>query len=336
MSASPKPDDRRAADGAPTGPSRVVYIVGSGRSGSTLLERLLGAVPGYVNVGELLDVFRRVVAGDELCGCKATFSQCPFWTGVGRRAFGGWTTELVDETARLQQSVARQRHLPRLVVQAVADDSFRAALKRYGQIYARIYAAVLAESGAEVVVDASKGPAQAVAVSRNPDVDLQLVHLVRDVRGVAFSWSKAGVARPQGGVPGATMARHPPQLTAARWSGLQTEIEIARRSVSGSVVLRYEDLVTAPKRQLARVLTELGLPGVQGGLSHVAGRTIHFEPSHGLSGNPSRFTTGSQQLRLDEQWRRDMSRWDRVSTTTIAIGPLGRYGYLGPRRGGAA
>ena len=49
---------------------------------------------------------------------------------------------------------------------------------------------------------------------------------------------------------------------------------------------------------------------------------------HGLSGNPSRFRTGRQTLRLDEQWRRDMSRWDRVSTTAIAAAPLARYRYL--------
>jgi hypothetical protein len=30
----------------------VIYIAGSGRCGSTLLERVLGEIPGYVNVGE--------------------------------------------------------------------------------------------------------------------------------------------------------------------------------------------------------------------------------------------------------------------------------------------
>ena len=53
--------------------------------------------------------------------------------------------------------------------------------------------------------------------------------------------------------------------------------------------------------------------------------------SHGLSGNPSRFKAGRQELRLDEQWRRDMARWDRLSTTTIAAGSLTRYRYLPAR-----
>jgi len=40
----------------------VVYIAGSGRSGSTLLERALGEIPGFVNVGELIDLYRQVAA----------------------------------------------------------------------------------------------------------------------------------------------------------------------------------------------------------------------------------------------------------------------------------
>ena len=47
----------------------VVYIAGSGRSGSTLLERALGEIPGFVNVGELIDLYRRVADHGELCGC---------------------------------------------------------------------------------------------------------------------------------------------------------------------------------------------------------------------------------------------------------------------------
>jgi len=45
-------------DRPPPGPP-VMYIAGSGRSGSTMLERVLGEMPGFVNVGELIDLFRR-------------------------------------------------------------------------------------------------------------------------------------------------------------------------------------------------------------------------------------------------------------------------------------
>jgi len=69
----------------------VVYVAGSGRSGSTILERVLGQMPGFVNVGELIDLYRRPPEG-ERCGCGLAFTACPFWLGVGKRAFGGCVT----------------------------------------------------------------------------------------------------------------------------------------------------------------------------------------------------------------------------------------------------
>src|SRR5260370_24563179 len=68
----------------------VIYIAGSGRSGSTLLERTLGEISGFVNVGELIDLFRRTVFQGERCGCGQNFCDCSFWAGVGKRAFIGW------------------------------------------------------------------------------------------------------------------------------------------------------------------------------------------------------------------------------------------------------
>ena len=89
----------------------VIYIAGSGRSGSTLLERTLGALPGWVNIGEAIDIPRKVAPLDELCGCGEAFSACPFWSRVGR-TFGGWNSDWLSSTHALQASVARQRHLP--------------------------------------------------------------------------------------------------------------------------------------------------------------------------------------------------------------------------------
>ena len=103
------------ATGKPGQAPIVVYIAGSGRSGSTLLERALGEIPGFVNVGELIDLYRRTAADGERCGCGEPFAQCPFWSRVGDRAFSGWQEQKLTATRRLQGKVARQRRVPRLL-----------------------------------------------------------------------------------------------------------------------------------------------------------------------------------------------------------------------------
>src|SRR5580693_3305837 len=107
-------------------PPTVIYIAGSGRSGSTLLERVLGEMPDFVNVGELIDLFRRTAARGERCGCGLAFADCPFWKGVGQHAFSGWDGDQLASMHRLQSRVARQRHLARLVAMRLADRRFRA------------------------------------------------------------------------------------------------------------------------------------------------------------------------------------------------------------------
>lgn len=327
---------RAGADAGDVAPPTVIYIAGSGRSGSTLLERIIGSMASFVNVGELIDVFRRVAGQDELCGCGVPFSACPLWTAVGDRAFGGWSRQVVDDMLRLQLRVARQRYIPALAVPAAARRGFARDLAEYGQVYAAVYAAILGQSGADVVVDASKWAAQALAVGRSPAIDLRVVHLVRDVRGVAFSRAKTGLSRPHGGRSVTTMDNGTPLQTAVVWAADQLEIEIVRRVLPRTVALRYEDLVAQPVREISQALTALDLDLTAGQLAQLAeichDGCVELSSSHGLSGNPSRFRNGRQPLRADEQWRAGMRRVDRMVAATVGAVPLARHGYLRSER----
>lgn len=285
----------------------VIYIAGSGRSGSTLVERLIGGVDGYTNVGELIDLFRRVHAGDELCGCGEPFSQCPFWREVGMRMWPeGWTTSNVRQIANLQSSVARQRYIPHQLAGPLATAGFRQSAAEYRRIYVKLYSAIQSASGARAIVDASKWPAQALAVA-GPDLDLRVIHLVRDVRGVAASLSRTDITRPHARSGSDTMYSQQPYTAAARWVACQAEVELVRLRATVTRV-RYEDLVAEPPQTLLRTLQDLGLEVNASDLSHVHTSSASLTASHGLSGNPSRFEAGTVPLRLDEKWRSSMPR----------------------------
>lgn len=300
----------------------VVYIAGSGRSGSTLLERVVGAVPGYANVGELLDLPRRVAPADEMCGCGRPFSACPFWTGVGQRGLDGWSAPLLKDMHARQASAARQRFLPQLLLSPVRS-TFGRKVDAYVASYAKVVAAVAAEADARYVVDASKWPAIALALHRG-GVDVRVIHLVRDVRGVAHSLSKADIERPH--TTGATdvMFHNSPASGAARWLATQTEVDLMRARGVRVSRLAYADLVTDPKAALERTLSELELQLPVGGLGHIDGSTVELGPSHGLSGNPSRFRHGRTELRPDDRWREQMRGRDRMLAATIGFPQLVR------------
>jgi hypothetical protein len=304
-------------------PPTVIYIAGSGRSGSTLLERVLGEMPDFVNVGELIDLFRRTAARGERCGCGLAFADCPFWKGVGQHAFSGWDGDQLASMHRLQSRVARQRHLARLVAMRLADRRFRADLARYGASYDTLYRAIAAESGSRYVVDASKWPVQALALAR-AGLDVRVIHLVRDLRVVAYSLNKQ-VARPHALGPAENMLHHVPAEAAGRWLAIQGEAELLRRCGLPVTRMRYEDFVRQPRESVMSALRSLGLPADAAQLAHVGGTRVVLGPSHGLSGNPSRFRDGTITLHADEAWRTRMSRRDRFIITTIGLPLLLRY-----------
>ncbi len=297
-----------------TGAPTVVFIAGSGRSGSTLVERMLGAIPGFVNVGELIDIFRRVYAGDELCGCGEPFSQCPFWCEVGDRAFGGWSSELVAEMAELQSQVARQRHIPHLL-SPYQRQAFRDSLGTYRDRYGELYQAIALTAGARVVVDASKWPSQALALSRSR-LDLRVVHVVRDVRGVAWSMNKRDLERPHATGGREVMFHQGIAVAAGRWVVCQSEVDAVRLSGTPTVLLSYEELATRARSVIGQTLDQLELTVPEDELRHLGPHEADLGASHGLSGNPSRFTAGVTPLRLDEEWREKMPR---VSQSVLAV-----------------
>src|SRR3712207_896142 len=150
---------------------KVLYIVGVGRSGSTLLERTLGAIPGFLNAGELNALFSRVSVQDQRCGCGQPFSECPFWQSVGDHGLGGWDPERVRRVAELQPHVIRQRFIPFLLQPRIAPPEYQRGLDQYIAAYRDLYAAIAEVSKAEVLVDASKSAAQLFALRHIDGLD---------------------------------------------------------------------------------------------------------------------------------------------------------------------
>jgi hypothetical protein len=302
----------------------VVYLGGFGRSGSTLVERMLAAAPGWVNVGELVDLARSVARTDELCGCGVQFSRCPRWTQVGEVAFGGWTEDVLERLAELQRAAARQRHLPRLLGSRRPPSE---ALSDLRAAFARIYLAVAEVTGARVIVDASKGPALGQALAGAPGIDLRMLNVVRDPRAVAWSWNRR-VERPHTASGGGQMWRIPAPRAAAQWTTLQLEMEaIAGVGRVPTARLLYEDFVVDPVGSLVAATAALGVALTPTDLPRVDEGRVELGPSHGLAGNPGRFRSGTLELRRDDGWTREMPSMDRAVVTALTLPLLKAYGY---------
>jgi hypothetical protein len=304
---------------------RVLLIVGSGRSGSTLFERALGGVTGVEALGELVHMWDRAVRDDELCACGQPFGACPFWSAVGKRAFGGWDRVNADRVIAERHAVVRTRHVPELLASSPSS-RWRSQREHLAGELAAVLAAAQAESGARLVVDSSKMPAYAALMMR-ADVDLACVSVVRDPRGVANSLGKT-VVRPEAAGGQDLMHRTGVAQSALWWSAFDVVTSVLRgvRRVPFMTV-RYEDFVADPGGTVGRVLDFAGVPVTSDEVAHIDGDRITLGTNHQVAGNPVRFRTGEVQVRPDDAWQQEMSLRDRRLVGVLTAGLRHRYRY---------
>jgi hypothetical protein len=310
-----------------SGPVRVLYIAGFGRSGSTLVARLLGSVPGVFDAGELRAFWRRGLEGDEFCGCGETILACPFWLAVIEDAFSGL------EGARVREILADEARLART---GVTGMRFSRALPRYLRgPHARVVGARMAlvrsiarVSGARMIVDSSKTAEDAALLAAGGAFDLRLLHLVRDSRAVAYSWSRV---KEQPRRPGDTrpMPVYTPEEGARRWLKRELRVRALRAFARPSLFLRYEDFVEEPERWLRRILEFAGMPPQVPARGGAAGSFL-LGVDHTVLGNPMRFDQGEVAVRRDDRWQTGLESASRRAVTARTWPLLAAYGYIAP------
>jgi hypothetical protein len=257
-----------------------IYVMGAGRSGTTLLSVLIGGHPAAGVRGELLH-FPEYWAENRACSCGLGVRDCPHWKAAGS-ALGGGDPHAVAAARRIAQRAERHRNvLAYLLAPPLVP----------GRYLSQLEALFTGFGGSGAVIDASKYVARALALRRLRTARVGYVYIVRDGRGVLHSFSKP-VQRPKPALAAAAyyvLVNGAAQLAAWTW-------------LRGRVVkVRYEDLIVDPVAALGRIGDFVGFD-----LRDVARRVVDDEPieiGHMVSGNRFR-TRGMIKVGADEEWRR--------------------------------
>lgn len=315
-------------------PIKILFIAGSGRSGSTILSTLLGHLPGFVSIGELTHLWVGILEGRP-CGCAESFQDCPFWSRVLEPDLTN--PEKVARILVAKKGLREQPILRRLDLIGGNRSGFDESADLYASILDDIYRRVQRASGCNVIVDSSHQPAHGYAVGRLPGVQLFVLHLVRDPRAVAFSKSRWKSRFPEAWEH-EYMDRFDTETSARRWMAVNAKTEYfwGARSKRGKYMrLRYEDFADEPRATVRRIvgfLEENREPEV-----FVDSTTARLDrPTHHVEGNPVRFQSGLVEISLDDEWSTAMPLRERWATAAMTWPLLLRYGYLRSSRGRAA
>lgn len=301
----------------------VVYLAGSGHTGSTLLALFLDAHPQIVSVGET--AFKRKLQGEHsdklACTCGATYFECPFWQQVFRGVTEAgfelspqqWSNDFRYRNALAHRLLSRYSANPALrVVQRAAAavlPSHRARVHHVRRVNVAFVRTVLQVAQADVFFDTSKRAMRLHHLLQTPELDVRVVKLVRDVRGYAAS------AKRRGGESLEDAAR--------TWRHDQVTFEEITRQLPPNrvMLLRYEDACSDPRTWLRRVYEFCGVESMD------PPETVTTREHHVL-GNSMR-KRDTIRIRLDESWKGQLTPEEQSSALRIA-GPIhARLGYTG-------
>lgn len=298
---------------------KVMYVAGWQRSGTTVVGNVLGSAFGVVHVGELFYLWYPDHPDNE-CGCGEQLSRCGLWSSVLADLGIAWDERHRVHDTRLRE--IRMRHLRR----RARDFRKLGRVPEYSERLGDLYDRAATRSGSSLVVDTSKSPSDGLAAALAPGVELYVLHLVRDPRASAYSWSRGKRHGSDGA--GRLMSAKGPLLNSSRWTqvNLLAETYLKRLVPADRYrVVRYEELMDRPRSAFEGIADWVGLDRDALPFSDEAHAVL--APSHTVMGNPNRYQRGQTALALDREWASRMPAGDRWMATLPALPLMRRYGY---------
>ncbi|PKF61431.1 hypothetical protein CW745_08825 [Psychromonas sp. psych-6C06] len=310
---------------------KLVYLAAASHSGSTMTAMLLGAHPDLCSVGEL----KAINLGDKnsyLCSCKTLVGQCHFWQGVTEKmASKGHDFCISDAGTDIRTGATPYMlRLLRPLVRAPFMELIRDSLLSLSPVWRKQlpylqkrnadYARSIAEqAGVDTVVDSSKIGIRLKYLLQNPELDVKVIWIVRDGRGVSLAYKNpsefadAKDPKLRGGGAGKTQEHHRGvEIGAQEWVKCNKETQAILNTMPKKnwMRVRYEDICNETDKTLDQIFDFIGVDASKKRLDF---KTVE----HHVVGNGMRLDD-SEVIQLDDRWKTQLDEQDLATYYQVA------------------
>lgn len=301
---------------------KIVYIAGQGRSGSTVLDRVLGSICDVTSCNEIYRIIEEGFHDNRTCSCLNKFYDCPFWSSIASKM--NLSTTNIQEYLYLQNKFDRTKHIPFLKYSLDQKNQNQELLK-YKNYIRQLYFSIAEASGSNILVDSSKNPSRALILSSIPEFEVSVIHLIRDVRAVAYSWLNKKLISETG----IYLDQYSIYKTCLNWISRNIFSEVLGQSMEYRRV-RYEDFCRSPRLETLEIIRNIPFLGDrENEVSKIfENNRVFLKSIHSIAGNPDRYKTGTVVIKPDNRWKDDLSTYDKYLIKSITFPLLIRYGYI--------
>ena len=280
-----------------------VFLTSHAFSGSTLTSFLLGSHPEIATVGMLTGPANHLDLKTYRCSCGQLFQQDPFWQAVTEKVNAYGLSYSLDEHMGTRIELGGNTLMRRIRTDSLRYNALEKVrdslmfnlwpghkremheLVRRNELFAQ---AILEVSGKPIFLDTSKDPMRMRYLRLSPAIDLYVIHLIRDVRGVVASIMKR---RSDMNVEQAT--KH--------WLVAEHNIRrhLATVPASRQIEVKYEDITSNTLETMNRLFSFMGARELE--------KMDDFrEVDNHILGNKMR-KQGTSEIKTDERWRTALS-----------------------------
>lgn len=292
----------------------VIIILGSARSGSTLLAKTIGGHTSCFAAGELNRFNQEINDQDTLCGCAYDLGECDFWNSVLLKLKDETKLEIKGENSRFRvgifNQITRKNKIYKLIntilfgrryrnkdVEIEIDNTFK------------LYEALFNESKSEVLIDSSKALFRALILNSRAtnEIQFKFIHLIRDGRAILNSNLKSSVSvKDKDGVlrkyEGTNKNKKPYKII-NKWIYINFRNYIILKLFyrSKCIFIRYEDFISDPSKFLVIIFKKINLSYEPKVLN------LGDNKNHILGGNASRINA-KKIVNQEEAWRYNLDK----------------------------
>ena len=298
----------------------LIYLAAASHSGSTMTAMLLGAHPDLCSVGEL----KAIHLGDQnnyLCSCKTLVGECSFWQGVSDKMAKRGQVFCISN-AQTDIRTGATPYMLRLLnplvrgpfLELVRDSllflspTWRKQFPILQKRNADYVSAIAEQAGAKGVVDSSKIGIRLKYLLKNKELDIKVIWVVRDGRGVSLAYKKpseyADATDPKlrGGGAGKTQEKGREIESGAHewvWCNQETQAVLATMDRNKWLQVHYEDICNDTESTLDKIFEFIGVDPTKKRLDFKA--VEHYVVENGMR------LDDSDVIRLDDGWRRELT-----------------------------
>lgn len=296
----------------------LIYILSSGRSGSTILDMLLGSCTDLWTTGELMMLDYELKNEHLPCGCGIIIPDCDFWGSIVTRI------QLEDNTLLEKSAVFRNEYgggklirwnYIREIFSKKTSETFKSNARSYGeknkQLIRMINEKANSIKNVKYIVDSSKDLYRLFSLHSSGLFNIKVIHLLKSPHAFAYSMTK----------PELKISKT--VRTSMRWT---VENYLVQKMVKNHIpannycIIKYEELAKQPEETLLYLQKKLDLD-----TELKPNSDLGTTQSHGIAGNIARFNT--QQIKVDTAYLTGL-KWSQKKLVNLISSPIRKkYGF---------